>query len=200
VSKHRPPIYFVRHGETDWNVQGLIQGWTDTPLNEKGHVQAKSVARALAAMPELSEARFVVSPLLRARQTMGHIAEALSLDEKRVAQDKAVMELGFGVWEGKPFWELKASPTYPAHPEDRYHWRPERGESYADGHTRMRNWLATLDRPTVVVAHGAIGRCLIAEIAGLGARELVELTMHQGFYCRLEGAEARWFDATARAV
>jgi len=200
VSNHRPPIYFVRHGETDWNVQGLIQGWTDIPLNEKGHHQAKSVARALAAMPELTEAHFVVSPLLRARQTMGYIAAALSLTEQRVAQDKAVMELGFGVWEGKPFWELKASPTYPAHPEDRYRWRPERGESYADGHARMRDWLATLDRPTVVVAHGAIGRCLVAEMAGLGARELVELTMHQGFYCRLEGGRAEWFDATARAV
>ena len=78
MSKHRPPIYFVRHGETDWNVQGLIQGWTDTPLNDKGHGQAKAVAQALAEMPELSDAHFVVSPLLRARQTMGHIAEALS--------------------------------------------------------------------------------------------------------------------------
>ena len=36
MSKERPPIYFVRHGETDWNVQGLIQGWTDIEL--PGHV------------------------------------------------------------------------------------------------------------------------------------------------------------------
>ena len=49
MSKNRPPIYFVRHGETDWNVQGLIQGWTDTPLNSKGHGQAQAVARALVS-------------------------------------------------------------------------------------------------------------------------------------------------------
>jgi broad specificity phosphatase PhoE len=201
VSKKRPPIYFVRHGETDWNVQGLIQGWTDTPLNPKGHVQARAVAQALAALPGLtSDFDFVVSPLERARQTMGYISQALSLETERIAIAPAVKELGFGVWEGKPFWELKASPVYPAHPEDRYGWRPDRGESYEDGHLRMNDWLNTLERPTVVVSHGAIGRCLIAEIAGVPRRDLVELVMRQGFYCKLEAGSAEWFDAKADAA
>jgi len=98
VSKARPPIYFVRHGETDWNVQGLIQGWTDTPLNDKGHVQARAVARALAGLPEMSSGlHYVVSPLMRARQTMGYIADALSLETPHIAIEPAVKELGFGV-------------------------------------------------------------------------------------------------------
>ena len=201
MSKRRPPIYFVRHGETDWNVQGLIQGWTDTPLNDKGHVQARAVARALVGLPEMSSGlHYVVSPLMRARQTMGYIADALSLETSRIAVEPAVKELGFGVWEGKPFWELKASPVYPAHPEDRYGWRPDAGESYEDGHARINDWLGRLDRPTVVVAHGAIGRCLIAEIAGLPRRDLVELAMRQGFYCKLEAGKAEWFDAKADAA
>jgi probable phosphoglycerate mutase len=200
VSKARPPIYFVRHGETDWNVQGLIQGWTDTPLNGKGHVQAEAVARALLNVPGFSpDFSFVVSPLQRARQTMGYIAGALALEPQQISIEPAVTELGFGVWEGKPFWELKASPVYPAHPEDRYFWRPDAGESYEDGHARINQWLDTLDRPTVVVAHGAIGRCLIAEMAGLPRRDLVELVMRQGYYCRLEGGKAEWFDATGAA-
>lgn len=200
VSKPRPPIYFIRHGETDWNRQGLIQGWTDIPLNDKGHQQARAVAQALIDVPEFSpEFSFVVSPLQRARQTMGYLAEALSLEPQQIAVDPAVQELGFGVWEGKPFWELKASPVYPAHPEDRYSWRPERGESYEDGHARMSSWLDGLDRPTVVVAHGAIGRCLVAEIAGLPRRSLVELEMRQGCYCRLADGRAEWFDAKADA-
>ena len=201
MSSSRPPIYFVRHGETDWNVQGLIQGWTDTPLNPKGHVQAQAVARALVNVPDFSpDFAFVVSPLQRARQTMGYIAEALSLEPQQIAIEPAVQELGFGVWEGKPFWELKASPVYPAHPEDRYSWRPELGESYEDGHARINQWLDTLDRPTVVVAHGAIGRCLIAEIAGLPRRDLVELVMRQGYYCKLADGKAEWFDAKADAA
>ena len=201
MSKARPPIYFVRHGETDWNVQGLIQGWTDTPLNPTGHAQARAVAQALSAVSGFSASfHFAVSPLQRARQTMGYIADALSLEQAHIAVEPAVQELGFGVWEGKPFWELKASPVYPAHPEDRYAWRPERGESYADGHQRINEWLDTLDRPTVVVAHGAIGRCLIAEIAGLPRRDLVELVMRQGYYCKLEAGKAEWFDARADAA
>ena len=201
MSKQRPPIYFVRHGETDWNVQGLIQGWTDTPLNPRGHIQARAVAQALTRVPEFSPGfAFAVSPLQRARQTMGYIAQALSLEPQQIAIEPAVQELGFGVWEGKPFWEMKASPLYPAHPEDRYSWRPRDGESYEDGHTRINDWLDTLDRPTVVVAHGAIGRCLVAEIAGLPRRDVVELEMRQGFYCRLADGRAEWFDAKADAA
>ena len=198
MSKARPPVYFVRHGETDWNVEGRIQGWTDTPLNQKGHAQARAVADAIRANVA-ADFTFVVSPLQRARQTMGYIAEALALAPQRVLVEPAVKELGFGVWEGKPFWELKASPLYPAHPEDRYSWRPDQGESYEDGHTRISDWLDTLDRPTVVVAHGAIGRCLIAELAGLPKRDAVELVMRQGFYCRLADGTAEWFDAKADA-
>lgn len=198
MSKRRPPVYFVRHGETDWNVEGRIQGWTDTPLNQKGHAQARAVADAIRANVA-ADFTFVVSPLQRARQTMGYIAEALALAPQRVLVEPAVKELGFGVWEGKPFWELKASPLYPAHPEDRYSWRPDQGESYEDGHTRISDWLDTLDRPTVVVAHGAIGRCLIAELAGLPKRDAVELVMRQGFYCRLADGTAEWFDAKADA-
>jgi len=200
VNKQRPPIYFIRHGQTDWNVQGLIQGWTDIPLNEKGHNQARAVAAALRHVPYFTpDFDFVVSPLLRARQTMGYIAEALELDPQQIAIEPAITELGFGVWEGRPFWELKASPIYPAHPEDRYNWRPEAGESYEDGHARINRWLDTLERPTVVVAHGAIGRCLVADIAGLPRRNLVELAMRQGHYCKLTGGKAEWFDANARA-
>lgn len=200
MSKARPPIYFVRHGETDWNVQGLIQGWTDIPLNEKGHGQARAVADALAGVADFSpDFGFVVSPMLRARQTMGYIAEALALEPQQIAIEPAVKELGFGVWEGKPFWELKASPVYPPHPDDRYLWRPENGESYEDGHIRINEWLDRLNRPTVVVAHGAIGRCLIAEIAGLSRRDVFELVMHQGFYCKLADGRAEWFDAKADA-
>jgi probable phosphoglycerate mutase len=131
---------------------------------------------------------------------MGYLAEALALEPQQIAIDADVQELGFGIWEGKAFWELKASPIYPALPEDRYYWRPDGGESYEDGHVRIRRWLEKIDRPTVVVAHGAIGRCLVAEIAGLGLRDLVKLAMRQGCYCRLQDGTAEWFDASNDAA
>jgi broad specificity phosphatase PhoE len=191
-----PPIYFVRHGETDWNRQGLIQGSIDIPLNDTGHGQAQAVARAFVAHPDVTrDCRFVVSPQQRARQTMDHIADALGLDKAIINQDRDVRELEFGIWEGKPFWELKDSPVYPADREGRYFWRPEAGESYADGRVRIERWLLGVTMPTVVVAHGAIGRCLMGTILNLAPADLVGLKTPQGCYCRLENGQADWFDA-----
>lgn len=196
MSEVFPPVYFLRHGQTDWNLKGLIQGSIDTPLNETGLAQASALGRALAAVPGFGrDFRFFVSPLRRARQTMDHIAPALRLAAGDIAVAAELRELGFGVWEGKPFWELKASPHYPADPRGRYSWRPQDGESYADGRRRIGLWLDRLRAPAAVVSHGAIGRCLLAHLCDLAPEEVVSLEMPQGRYCRIEGGRATWFDA-----
>ncbi len=190
-----PTIIYVRHGETDWNRQGLIQGSVDTDLNETGHAQARVVGALLAARKdEWRDFQIFVSPQKRARQTLAHILEALGRDDHAI--ERRVRELEFGIWEGKPFWELKDSPVYPADPEGRYFWRPQGGESYEDGVARVNNWRSTLTRPTLVVSHGAVGRCLMGATAGLGPRELVSLRTPQGAYCRLESGQIHWCDAT----
>ncbi len=197
MSETRPPIYFVRHGETEWNRLGLIQGWADIPLNDTGHAQARSIARAFVAHPEVTrECRFVVSPMMRTRQTMAYIEEGLALPKSHASISPSVRELGFGIWEGKPFWELKASPLYPADPETRYSWRPEGGESYQDGQERLAHWLHGIQDPTVVVSHGAIGRCLIGHLTNMTMRELVGIRMHQGRFCKIQKGVAEWFDGT----
>ena len=196
MSELHPPVYFLRHGQTDWNLEGLIQGTIDTPLNDTGLAQAKALGRALADVPGLARGfQFFVSPLRRARQTMDHIASALGLAADGIGVAADLRELGFGVWEGKPFWELKASSDYPADGRSRYSWRPEDGESYADGRERMGRWLDRLRGPAVVVSHGAIGRCLLAHLCDLAPHEVVNLEMPQGRYCRIEGGHATWFDA-----
>jgi broad specificity phosphatase PhoE len=201
VSKRHPPVYFIRHGETDWNRQGLIQGWIDIPLNETGHSQARAIATTLVNVRALHpDFNFIVSPLTRARQTMGYIAGSLGLESEQVVVAEAVKELGFGVWEGKPFGDLKASPVYPSDPGAHYYWRPEGGESYQDGEARMDAFLDTLGGPTMVVAHGAIGRCLMGRSAGLSPAELVQLRTPQGCYCRLEHGRIDWFDAGGDAA
>jgi probable phosphoglycerate mutase len=188
------PIVFIRHGETDWNRQGLIQGSIDTDLNEKGHAQAKAVAALLAfRAEEWADFQVIVSPQRRALQTAGYVLGALGRSDHGV--EHRVRELGFGIWEGKPFWELKDSPVYPADPEGRFFWRPEGGESYEDGVARVNEWRATLTRPTLVISHGAVGRCLMGAVAGLGPRDLVGLPTPQGAYCRLENGQIDWFDA-----
>jgi broad specificity phosphatase PhoE len=191
-------IIFVRHGETDWNKNGLIQGSVDTDLNETGHGQAKFVA-ALLAKQDIDWAGFdiVVSPQRRAQQTAEYILNALNRDMDSV--DERVRELGFGIWEGKPFWELKASPVYPADSESRFFWRPELGESYEDGVARVSDWRASLTKPTLVISHGAVGRCLMGSFTRLGPRELVNLLTPQGKFCVLQDQSMQWFDGGDRA-
>ena len=189
------PIIYIRHGETEWNRLGLIQGAVETDLNETGQGQARAVGALLAfRKSELLDFQIIVSPQKRARQTLAYIHAALGREDYSL--EPRVRELGFGIWEAKPFWELKASPVYPADPEGRYHWRPTGGESYEDGVARVNDWRAELTRPTIVVSHGAVGRCLMGATAGLGSRELVTLRTPQGCYCRLEKGQIDWFDAT----
>ena len=191
-----PPLYFIRHGETDWNAQGLIQGSIDTDLNARGRAQAQALAAALVAHKDvLADYDFIVSPQRRAADTMAAIAHAQGRDTARIGVEPRVRELEFGIWEGHPFWELKASPLYPADAETRYFWRPEGGESYEDGVARVDSLLAELARPTLIVAHGAIGRCLMGRVASLSPAEIVNLKTPQGFYCLMQAGQINWFDA-----
>ncbi|MDO4291845.1 MAG: histidine phosphatase family protein [Eubacteriales bacterium] len=87
-------LYLIRHGETNWNVEGRMQGQTDIPLNENGIRLAQETARGMA------DIRFdlcITSPLKRARQT----AEII-LGDRRVPirEDWRIGELSFGEWEG----------------------------------------------------------------------------------------------------
>jgi broad specificity phosphatase PhoE len=196
VTDTTPPIIFIRHGETDWNKRGLIQGSIDTDLNVQGHEQARAIARMLAAQKNsLQGYDLICSPQKRARQTMAHLVVALDRVSDGVRLDERLRELGFGVWESKPFWELKGSPVYPADPADRYYWQPEGGESYADGVMRTQAWKLSLQRPTIIVSHGAVGRCLIGNYLGLSRAEIVELKTPQGQWCLLHQGRAQWVDA-----
>jgi broad specificity phosphatase PhoE len=98
-------IIIVRHGRTEFNATGRLQGRTDNPLDEVGLAQAEAVATYLA--PELlSDTLFVCSPLLRARQTATAIAEgvgaSLEIDERWI-------ELDYGAYEGLPQSEVPSN-------------------------------------------------------------------------------------------
>jgi broad specificity phosphatase PhoE len=99
-------ILLVRHGETDWNIEGLVQGRSDLPLNERGREQAHAVAGALGGR---GIRRIVSSPLRRAMQTAGIIAAALGLD--RFDVDADLVEQAFGRAEGRRWAD--ATAEYP---------------------------------------------------------------------------------------
>ena len=89
------PFWFLRHGETDWNAQGISQGNIDIPLNAVGVAQARAAAEKLR---NRGIATIVASPLSRARVTAEFVGEALGLP---VALDPDLREVSFGVQEGQ---------------------------------------------------------------------------------------------------
>lgn len=95
-------IYFMRHGETDLNREGRLQGQIDQPLNETGIRQARQAGDAFAARG-LRFDRVYSSPLSRAVDTAIHAAR---LDREQLHIDPDLLEMGYGPYEAVPFTEL----------------------------------------------------------------------------------------------
>jgi len=94
-------FYFIRHGQTDWNVERRLQGSSDIPLNETGMVQAKEAAENTQHLPiDL----IISSPLQRALKTAEIINEYLGAE---LVIDDRLSEKHYGVFEGKFLSERK---------------------------------------------------------------------------------------------
>ncbi len=146
------PFWFLRHGETDWNAQGISQGNVDIPLNATGIAQARAAAEKLR---NRGIATIVASTLSRARVTAEFVGEALELP---VALDPDLREVSFGVQEGQAMSGWFADWVSGA-------FTPEGAETFAALRQRA---VAAVNRATVqppavlVVAHGALFRALRA--------------------------------------
>jgi len=190
-----PTIYFIRHGETDWNRDRRYQGQQDIPLNETGRAQAARNGQALRAfLPAIAEARFVASPLGRASETMRILRRELGLREHGFEIDPRLLELSYGTWEGKLQDEIRRDERqeFAARAVDPYRWRPRGGESYADLFVRVKAWASTIDEDCVVVSHGGVSRCLRTHVLGLDPEGIPGLESPQDRVLILEGAAMRW--------
>ncbi|MDI1465621.1 histidine phosphatase family protein [Catellatospora sp. KI3] len=94
-------IILWRHGNTDYNAEGRVQGQQDAPLNDKGRAQAAAAAPALARR---GPARLVTSDLSRAAHTAAALAQLTGLVPER---DPRLRERGFGHWENLLMTEVK---------------------------------------------------------------------------------------------
>ena len=144
------PFWFLRHGETDWNAQGLSQGRTDIPLNTVGEMQAR---RAAVTVAPLGITTIVSSPLGRARRTAEVAAAAIG---RPVEIDDELAEVNFGEQEGLPmgdWYDDWIAGTY----------MPGGAETFAalrDRAVRAVNRALERPGPVLVVAHGALFRAL----------------------------------------
>ncbi|HTS40764.1 MAG TPA: histidine phosphatase family protein [Xanthobacteraceae bacterium] len=167
----RPVLYYVRHGQTDWNVERRLQGQHDIPLNALGRRQAVQCGRILHelfARDDRSPGDFdyFSSPLGRARKTMELMRAELGLDIEGYRTDIRLLEMSFGRWEGFTPTELEKREAAALAARDRDKWQfvLPGGESYAQLLVRVRAWYETVERDAVVSAHGGVARALIAHL------------------------------------
>ena len=95
-------FYFVRHGQTVWNVENKICGATDSPLTDLGHQQAQETGRMLKEKidrGELHVDEILTSPLSRAYDTAVEISKMIGVP---LRVEERLIEQSFGCWEGTP--------------------------------------------------------------------------------------------------
>ncbi|MFL5193868.1 MAG: histidine phosphatase family protein [Microvirga sp.] len=196
MTPSRPTIYFIRHGETDWNLEGRLQGQKDIPLNDVGRVQAEEAARKLEALvPHFEDLAYVASPMTRTRETMEILRTTLGLHPEVYRLDDRLVELTFGTWEGMTWKEVrKAEPALAAlREQDKWHYAPPGGgESYAMLVDRIRPILDDLTRDTVIVAHGGVARAFLSICCGVSSRQAASMDIWQGRILVIEGRSYRW--------
>ncbi len=160
-------LYLARHGETDWNQRGKLQGHTDIPLNDVGRQQAHGLASRLSG---LGITKVTTSDLSRARETGVVVAQTLAVAPPTL--DPELRERCFGVFEG-----LTRDECATLHPEAWKAWLehttpPEGGEVPEAAIMRMTSALsralahARASEATLVVSHGGVMRLWLQRVMG----------------------------------
>lgn len=163
-------IYLMRHGETQWNKEGVFRGRTDIPLNENGRIQAKAAGKRLR---DAAVEACYTSPLLRAKETAEIVCEEIGLGNIMVVD--GLTDVDFGEWQGLP--KDQVARLYP----DLYRrWQtdPARvtfpsGESLTDVLVRAMTSLERIAREhpdgrVLVVTHRVLTKLMLAEALGAG--------------------------------
>ena len=148
-------IYFVRHGESQWNVADRICGQTDVPLTPKGHEQAEETGREIIKQGIKAE-MILCSPLLRAKNTAEHISKITGIP---LQVEPRLVEQNFGVWEGT---SPRRSPEFHKAKQE-FLCRNGNGESMFQLAQRIYNLLDELreeKKNYILVAHNGIARVI----------------------------------------
>ncbi len=189
-------LYFVRHGETDWNAAKRYQGQRDIPLNATGRAQAARNGRALAtALGDFAHTLdYVASPLERARETMEIVRREFGLPPRNYRSDDRLKEMHYGHWEGQLWDDLPTTDPvgFAARKTDAWSWQPRGGESYRELSKRIACWLQEISRDSVVVAHGGVSRALRGLVLRIPEAEIPLLAVPQDKVLVIEAGRIGW--------
>jgi broad specificity phosphatase PhoE len=189
-------IYFVRHGETDWNAAQRYQGQRNIHLNAKGRAQVRRNGVVLSELlgNEAASFDYVASPLQRAWETMEIMRRELSLPAEGYRTDDRLAEMHYGHWEGHLLLDLPAIDPhgFAARSADVWNWQPTDGESYRMLSDRIARWLGEIRHDTIVASHGGVSRVLRGLILQLPFADIPLLEVPQDKVLVLSAGSARW--------
>lgn len=196
MSSNEKPAYIciARHGETDWNVAGILQGWRDVPLNDKGRRQAFEL---VAGFGGSGFSKIYSSPLIRSRETAEIIARSLRLAPPECHE--GLKERNFGVIQGVPKAEL--AELNPVLLQQILKRNPaadfEQGESMDEFADRVLDSIAAIARPNagkriLAITHGWTMDVITRHIAGLPRNAMLNMKRRNG--------ECVWLDVRGKSI
>lgn len=158
-------LTLIRHGITDWNAAGRIQGQSDVPLSDLGREQARQLASYVSAVQGVDVV--VASPLQRAVETA-----RIAFPQIPLLTDPRLQELDFGAFEGTTTTANEADPRWQAWMKDPFELPAPDGESYRQLRARVEVWLAeavtAFDQQHVVaVSHSGTIQMLLSALLGV---------------------------------
>ncbi|MCO5063240.1 MAG: histidine phosphatase family protein [Rhizobiaceae bacterium] len=192
-----PLVYFIRHGQTDWNAEGRFQGQNEVDLNAVGRTQADRNGHLLGKLiRDPSDFDFIASPMRRTVETMQRIRAAMGLAADDFRTDARLVEVHFGDWQGQRLSDLKrlAPDLFRQRRRDKWNMVPPGagGESYQMLLARVRPWFEALDRPTVCVAHGGTIRAVFRLVGDFADNAAADLAIPQDRILRLQQGRLEW--------
>jgi len=190
-------LILVRHGESEWNRAGRIQGQVNSPLTDLGINQAKATRDYLSGILLNQQLEIYTSPLDRALQTAEIIAQGIEYPSRKIIIEERLNDFNVGEISGTFGWD-KVAEIFPEQAQlrlqDPMRFHPSGGESGAEFEARLRSLLEDLmDDGTLklMVSHGIVNKFIRGILKNLSGKEMVELGESQNTIYRLEQGEEK---------